>query len=139
MTEHIVNLSDVNQKNLILTHIRSLEGPHRISIVKERKRRSDGQNGYFHGVVIPIFAEWCREQGNDWSDEDAKEYLKRRFLTKTWTNEKTGEIFETTGETSKLNTVEFNYFIEQCCALIAELCGIAVPPLDPFYKSDTIK
>lgn len=136
MTEHIVDLSDVNQRNLLLRHIGSLEGSHRISITKERKRRSDGQNKYFHAVVVGEFVKWCREQGNPWSEEEAKDHLKRRFLTKSWVDEKTGEIFEATAKTSQLTTVEFMDFIDLCRAWILDFCGIDVEPPNPYYKRE---
>ena len=126
-------------KQTVASHVWSLKGNHRITIVKERKRRSDGQNRYFHGVVLQYFTAWCNEQGNDWTEDECKGELKRRFLSKTWTDEKTGEIFETTRKTSDLDTKEFMEFIDNVVFWMANSYGVKIPPPDPYYSREPEK
>jgi hypothetical protein len=135
----LVDLSDPQKKSLLLNHVRSLEGQHKVSITKYYKKRSLDQNAYFHSQVVGTFADWCRGEGNSWTDEQAKSHLKDRFLSLEWTDERTGEIMRSVRDTRDLTTVEFSEFTEKCCAWIAEFCGVYVPPPDPFYETRSKK
>lgn len=134
MSELILDLSNPQVKAQLLTHVRTLEGMYRVTVAKYRKRRSDLQNRYYRGVIVPIFADWCRANGNDWTDEQAHKHLAKRFLEISFTDERTGEMIESVRSTSDLTTVEFMNYEDKCCQFIAEFCEIEVPPPDPYYK-----
>lgn len=135
MRDTLVDLADHKQTALLLNHIRTLKGLHRVTIIKYRKRRSNDQNAYLHGVVVPIFADWCRENGNNWTNEEAKSALKQKFLKIEWPDDRTGEILEAVRDTSDLDTQEFSIFIDQCRDWIEKFTGCFVPPPDPFYAT----
>jgi hypothetical protein len=135
MIERLIDFSDRKQKRLFVEHIESLKGIWRWSLTKYRERRSDKQNGYYFGVLVPIFGDWCRETaGYDWTDDEAHDHLRRRFLTKEETD-KNGEIWETTESTSNLDTMQFSKYQEQVVQFLTAFCEIEnIPEPDPFYK-----
>ena len=75
-------------------------------------QRSNKQNRYFHGVVLPMIAE---EMG-EWDSEHVKDYLKEKFLFNyEVVTTKHGVKFEAKklGHTSDLDTKEMESFIEK--------------------------
>lgn len=97
------------------------DGPVVIDVKVSRPQRSSAQNRYWHGVVIPLFAEHC---GNDF--DEMKDILALHLLPKEITDPKTGEMHKVPGHTSKLNTKDFNALIERAQRLGAEY-GIYIP------------
>jgi hypothetical protein len=92
-----------------------------VSVKVERQTRSARQNRYWHGVVVPLFAEHC---GCD--TDDMKDILALELLPKEIADIATGEIRKVPGRTSALNTKEFNDLIERAQRLGASM-GIVVP------------
>jgi hypothetical protein len=119
--EALLNLSDERVKATLLNRIRLASGPHRVSIARWRPRRSDGQNRLYWVSVVHPFGEFLREHGNDYTDDDAHEMLKHKFLKRSAANPATGEELEFTASTTKLTTEEFSEYLEQCSAWLAEL------------------
>lgn len=98
------------------------EGAHVVIRVQiERPRRSNQQNRFWHGVVIPLFAEHC---GYDF--EDMKDELALKLLPKTIVDMQSGEEKIVPGHTSDLTTKEFNELIERAQRLGAEM-GLYIP------------
>jgi len=98
--------------------------PGRVSIrveVDRGARRTNAQNRYWHGVVIPLFAAHC---GNDHAD--MKEILALKLLPREVVDHATGEVSIVPGHTSRLTSAEFNDLIMRAQQLGAEL-GIYVP------------
>ena len=83
---------------------------------KHRKKRSNPQNAYFHGVVLKIFAEFL-----GYEPEELKDALKFKFL-RTHTD---GDL-PGVRRTRDLNTAEFTEFVEQVRRLAAEM-GLDIP------------
>lgn len=92
-----------------------------IRVEIERHKRSSSQNRYWHGVVIPLFAEHC-----GYDVDDMKDTLALQLLPRELTDMTTGEVRIVPGHTSKLNTKEFNELIERAQRLGAEM-GIYIP------------
>lgn len=97
------------------------DGPVAVRVMKIRPKRSDGQNRYWHGVVIPMFAEHC-----GYEVDEMKDVLALQLIPKTIVDMKTGEEHTVPGHTSELNTKEFNDLIERAQRLGAEM-GIVIP------------
>lgn len=91
----------------------------RISVTK--KRRSSNVNRYWHGVVIPLFAEHCGYDFADMKDALALELLPRVIVDVT-----TGEERTVPGHTSELSVQEFNDLIERAQRLGASM-NIYIP------------
>ena len=126
-TELIIDMSNPREKQLILSKIRELEGMHRISVAKYHRRRTDRQNRYYWPCFVQPFAEFLRSQGEPISDDDAHEVLKYQFLRRSVINKQNGMMGEYTQSTTKLTTVEFNTYLDQCATFLHEYAGIHVP------------
>lgn len=92
-----------------------------ITVKVLRETRSSRQNRFWHGVVIPLFAEHC-----GYEFEDMKDTLALRFIPKTLVDRETGEERIVPGHTSALNVKEFNDLIERAQRLGAEM-GVDIP------------
>lgn len=97
------------------------------SVKYSRPKRSSAANRYWHGVVIPMFAEHCGYEFGEMKDA-----LALKLLPKVVIDMDTGEECTVPGHTSELNTKEFNELIERAQRLGAEM-GIVVP--DPGERS----
>lgn len=86
-----------------------------------RPKRSDAQNRFWHGVVIPAFAEHCGYEFAEMKDALALQLIPREVSDLT-----TAEVRTIPGHTSDLNTKEFNDLIERAQRLGAEM-GIVIP------------
>ncbi len=137
MKDAIIDFSDPMQRASFLTMTRQLNGRHRISIKKHRDRRSDAQNKYWFGVVIPNVAAGLEEAwGECLSDEKVHEYLKREFLSEPVVNRKTGECKGTTVNSSAfLDTKEFALLIDKVIRFAAESLNTPIPEADAAYRT----
>lgn len=86
-----------------------------------REKRSNAQNRFWHGVVIPLFAEHC-----GYEFEEMKDALALELLPKEVVDMKTGEVKVVSGHTSEQNTKQFKELIERAQRLGAEM-GIDIP------------
>lgn len=87
-------------------------------------RRSNPENRYFHGVVIPIIAEHI-----GYSGPEMKEILKAKFLSETRVIDTIHgpEEIEYIKPTSSLNTVEFEIFLEKIRQWGSIELGVNIP------------
>lgn len=116
-------------RNLIIEAVKSFEGQ-AIEIVfrKPTKKRSNPQNAFYYGVVIPIVNNALREAGTVLTLDDTHEILKLKFLKETISvNEETGEMLERIKSTTELTTGQFCDFIKQIQIFAAEYFGVIVP------------
>lgn len=98
-----------------------------ITIARLRRRRTNDQNDYYWGVVLPRIAEGIEElTGEFWTKEDAHEAMKDRYLSETVSHPDGEFIAKRVRSTSSLNTTEFTDYIERCCQFAAEMLGIAI-------------
>ena len=111
------------------------DGLHVIT-AKHQGQRSLPQNAYFHAVVCPLLVDPLRELG--WEHihdpEDAKDFVKKLFLTRRVANHETGEMHEYVLHTSKLTTLEFKEFVEQIQQWAAEELNIYIPDPNQYLK-----
>ena len=100
----------------------------RIKVCKYQKARSQNQNRYLWGVVYPAIVAVFREHGNNVDSEDVHSYckehvgkLKQVFVTPD------GEVLTGPGSTAKLDTQQFEVYVEKVRAWAAETLGIGIP------------
>jgi len=137
MSELVVNLSNPREKRMLLETIRGLEGPHRVEVVKYRPRRTDRQNRYYWPCFVQPLAEFLREQGECYTDQQAHELLKAKFLRQDVHHPLTGRcVGETVRSTTDLNTSEFNEYLDQCAFWLADMFGIVVPEPDVYREME---
>lgn len=110
--------------------LKQLSGLHlTVTIEKRIRKRSNEQNAYFHGVVVPMVSEAMTEAG--WREAVdlgwVKAFIKKQFLTRTAFNEKTGEGVEFIQDTSALTTSEFMDLIADVQKWGSEYLNIYIP------------
>ena len=106
-----------------------LKGKWRIDFKRYRPRRSDAQNAYYWGVMIPHVKEGLAEAwGESLSSDEVHEYLKSLFLTKPIVNRRSGELVGTRpGSSSKLDVGEFIEYSDKVILWAAEYLGVEIP------------
>lgn len=99
-----------------------------VKITEAQKKRSDRQNRYYWGVIIPSIRQLMNDTwGNDMTVMEVHEYLKRSVgkITKAIKLPEGGYDIITNSST-QLTTVEFEAYNERCRAYGAQN-GIAIP------------
>lgn len=100
-------------------------------VKRDYRQRSNPQNKYYWGVVIPIVLEGLRGVGYEVEDEeDAHEVIKSLFFTKKI--KRKGRIgrpseLKISGSTAKATTQEFEVRMEQIRRWGSEFLGIYIP------------
>lgn len=82
-----------------------------LQVMVAKEKRSLSQNEYYFAVVIPTFMKWT-----GYTKEESHQYLKGRFLG-YFKKSAIGPLMinhEFTKSTTKLNTVEFESYLESC-------------------------
>lgn len=106
-----------------------------ITIQKFRKSRSNNQNAYFWGVVVPLVQQGLIDATAEVRDAQSiyQQILLPMFApTRDITNRDTGEVISERMTSSELSTVEFMEFIQEIQKWAAEFLGITIP--DPNEK-----
>lgn len=98
-----------------------------LTIEQKRKKRTNSQNAYYWGVCIPLIQEAMNDLGNEFTKEETHEFLKARFNYKE-IELKDGYFFDMPISTSKLNTIQFNEYIETIIRFAADMLGVIIPP-----------
>lgn len=137
MTELIVNADEPREKQMLLSKVRDLRGRWRIAFTQHRPRRTDRQNRMYWPCVVQPFADFLRSQGESYTDDDAHEFMKAKFLMRDVIDPRTGEIVgQIPQSTTKLNTEEFYDYVEKCVAWLADMFGIQCPSPEPYRQAD---
>ena len=131
MERTLLNLTDQTTKLRLLSHVGALRGSYWVEIRKFRRGRTLRQNAWYWSCTVAGVGEFLREQGEQYTDEDAHEMLKWKFLRESVVNKKTGEIIgERVRSTATLNIEEMVNYCEDCRNWLAEF-GIIVPDPEP--------
>lgn len=91
------------------------EGFVTLRVERAHRRRTDGQNRFWHGVVIPLFAEHCGE-----SFDEMKRTLALELIP-VETKRLDGSIVISPGHTADLTVAQFNDLIARAQKLGAEM------------------
>lgn len=104
------------------------DGKYNVEVTKITKR-SNQQNRYLHGLLIPEFRRALNSVGYDEvkSDEQAKEIMKQMFLKRQTVNKDTGEVLEYVQQTRDLTKEENNILIEEVIKFCAEHMNYQIP------------
>jgi NinB protein len=125
-----VNNGNIKQnRNLFIDAIKSFEGKGIVITIEKRKnKRSNPQNAFFHGIVLPLVYNGLKELGHTMPLADVKDLLKLKFLkVPIFANEETGEITEKIKNTSELTTTEFMEFVSEIQRWSIENLGVNIP------------
>lgn len=96
----------------------------------ERKdKRTSQMNRYLHGVLLPVVKEALRGAG--WNNiktiEDAKDFVKVKFLRYDVVNENTGEVVTMFRNTSALTKLQFMELVQDVQIWLLDMFGIHLP------------
>ena len=116
-------------RNLIIDAINSFEGKDvLITLEKPKKKRSNPQNAFYYGVVIPIVQNALRDAGYVMTNEATHDLIKLKFLKEViLTNEETGEVVERVKSTTELSTSQFMDFVAEIRIFTNEYFGVDIP------------
>lgn len=98
-----------------------------LTVERKRKRRSQEQNQYYWGVVVPVVMAGLQDAGYRVTKEATHELLKSMFFKQELVNEKTGEILQTVGSTSSMTTVQMMEYFAEITEWGAEYLGVQIP------------
>lgn len=118
---HIVNRKEFDKA------VSRLSGDVELTIQKKRKTRSNPQNRYYWGNVIPICCEILKDCGYLFTHDQVHEFLKANFNTKPLTNEKTGETLAIPLTTTTLTTVEYEEYLERIRVWAWDFASVTIP------------
>jgi hypothetical protein len=106
-----------NNPTRYLAQVHSLEGK-RIECVlrQEKSKRSNQQNNYYFGVVCKVLGDYF-----GYDTEEMHDALKYKFLRKGAAD------LETVQSTTKMNTAEFEEYLEKIRRWAATDYGVVVP------------
>jgi hypothetical protein len=115
-------------RNLLIDAIKSFEGQQVVvTIEKAKKKRSNPQNSFWHGVVIPIMQQALKDAGHFMTNEQTHELLKLRFLKETILANENGEYIERVKSTTELTTTQFAELIMEVQRFAVEYFNVIVP------------
>jgi hypothetical protein len=109
--------------------VKSFEGKEiKLTIERNFKKRSNNQNAYYWGVVVPLFRDGLQDSyGEKFSLENAHEEIKRRFNLREVVNIHTGEITHVAKSTTENSTIEMEEYMSEVRAFMLEYFGITCP------------
>jgi hypothetical protein len=116
-------------RELLSDVIKSLEGKDIIiTIEKRRKKRSNHQNAYYFGLVIPMMKQgFYNSLGEHVGTDEIHTFLKNRFLFKEIVNENNAEIIKMPQSTTELTTIQFEEYLDKIREFSMEFLGINIP------------
>jgi hypothetical protein len=100
-----------------------------ITIERHKRKRSNPQNSYLHGAVLPIIRNRLIELGINeaQSKEWVFDFVKANCLVTEVVNMETGEVLKSLGKSSALSTWEFNEFVERIQQYCSEKLSLYIP------------
>ena len=101
----------------------------------KRRKRSNEQNAYYWGVVIPLMTEAINQLGHDLDEEETHEFLKSRFNTKQ-VEVFDGHYIDIPQSTRKLDTKDFMDFIDRIQKFAATMLNLYIPSPNEQTKID---
>lgn len=117
-----------NVSKLIAAAIKEHNGKRvTITIDRCRKTRSNPQNAYYWGVVLPIIKQAYLDTGWRKNIEDIHAELRVMFSRKEVANELTGEIATLPCSTTELSTSQFMEYLAEIGQWAAEELGCYIP------------
>lgn len=129
-------------KNWCLLHIRNGEIENKSQVKKlfdqlhdgkwlieiaQANKRSDQQNRYYFGLVVPLVQNGIRDLGTELTKEETHEFLKAKFNVQEIVNHDTGEAVQVPRSTTILSKEAFSNYISQIQQFAAEFLNIVIP------------
>lgn len=103
------------------------DGSVNITIERKSRKRSNQQNAYYWGVIIPLCKRGFNDLGHDLNDEDTHTFLKSKFNALDIVFEDTGEVFPLGRSTTEMDTIDFMMYVEKIQQFAAEILNTIIP------------
>lgn len=123
---HIKNGQIENPAAVRKTFLELKDGRYLFEISNYNKR-SNQQNRYYFGIVVPMIQKGVNDMGNEFTQEEIHDWLKHKFNYKEIVNEDTGEFEQIPESTTRLTKDEFSNYIEAIQIFAAEFLNITIP------------
>lgn len=103
-------------------------GDYIFTVTPNRKTRSNQQNAYLWGVVYPAVLLGLKDAGWEIThEEQVHEYCKQAFAAREVINKDTGEVLSLPSSTARMQTAEFNVYVDKIKAFAREYLNITIP------------
>lgn len=125
----VVNGKLIRNRAKLKQAVQNFEGKE-IEIIVKRKtnHRSNQQNAYYFGVVIPITIQAVEnEWGETWDIEKAHNLYKSLFLYEEKVNPETSEVIKVPTSSTENTTTKQEVFHTQCRDFLKEWFNVEVP------------
>lgn len=127
----VVNGTLKRNRNIIKSAIASFEGKDiELTIQRKRKVRSNPQNAYYWGVVLPLVQNGLIDATGETRDLNSIHYqilLPLLSIDREILNLSTGEVINEKITSSEMTTTEFSEYILNIQKWSAEFLGINIP------------
>jgi hypothetical protein len=125
----VVNGKLETNRDLLSDVIKNLEGKDIIiTIEKKKKKRSNPQNSYYWGIVLPMMQTgFYNNLGEHVGIQEAHEFLKGRFLFREVVNQELGEVIKLSKSTTELSTIQFEEYLDKIREFGLEFLNITIP------------
>jgi hypothetical protein len=97
-----------------------------LSVKVKRKHRSNPQNGYYWGVIVPMVMDAINSYGNEFDKDETHEFLKSKFNL-VEVEVKDGGYLLVPRSTGELDTAEFSSYCEQIRQFSSMVLGVYIP------------
>lgn len=103
-------------------------GDYIFTVTPNRKTRSNQQNAYLWGVVYPAVLLGLKDAGWEIThEEQVHEYCKQAFAAREVINKDTGEVLSLPSSTARMQTAEFNVYVDKIKAFAFEYLNVTIP------------
>ena len=125
----VVNGKLIRNRAKVKNAVQSFEGKEIEIIVKQKTNlRSNQQNAYYFGVVIPITIQAIEnEWGESWDIEKTHNLFKSLFLYEEKVNSETSEVIKVPSSSTENTTTKQEVFHTQCRNFLKEWFNVEVP------------
>lgn len=129
--EIIITKSDVGivNKNQVKQFFNELPTGRGLLKYERKDKRTNQMNRYLHGVLLHVVKDALRGAG--WNQiktiEDAKDFVKVKFLKYDLVNEETGEVVEMYRNTSDLTKLQFMELVQDVQIWLLDYFNIELP------------
>ena len=129
ISSKVVNGNLATNRRRIKEIVSSFEGLEiDICFSKKRKKRSNEQNAYYWGVIIPLFQQGIKECfGEMWDINTTHEHIKSQFNKEEKVNIKTSEVVQLYKSTTENSTIEMEEYHEKIRNWMLENMDIICP------------
>lgn len=118
---------EVENKGAIRKLFQELKDGKWLLEIAQYNKRSDPQNRYYFGIVIPLVREGIKHLGHQLTKEETHDFLKSRFHSQEIVNEDTGEVIHIPRSTTIMNKEAFSNYIAEIQRFAAEFLNVVIP------------